>query len=288
MRVLILGGDGMLGHQLYLQLRQSHEVSATVRQTVEAYDQYGIFERPALIGGIDVRSQDRLAEVIAAVRPDAVVNCVGIVKQRPTAKDSMISIEVNALLPHRLAILCKMTGARLVHISTDCVFSGSKGMYTESDVSDAEDLYGRSKYLGEVAEGHCITLRTSIIGPELSRKTSLLEWFLAQSGNVRGFSKAIFSGFTTIELSRIIDQILVRHPDATGLYQVSSEPIDKHNLLLLMAKYLSPAMTVVEDDTLKIDRSLDSSRFRRAFDYRPPSWEAMIEELANRHNVDHS
>jgi dTDP-4-dehydrorhamnose reductase len=280
MRVLILGGDGMLGHQLYSFLRPRHDVAVTVRQPFSAYRDYGIFDESSVFDGIDVRSLDRVSEVIASFKPDAVVNCVGIVKQRPSAKEAIISLEVNALLPHRLSILCKMAAARLVHISTDCVFSGNKGMYAETDFSDAEDLYGRSKFLGEVAEPHCLTLRTSIIGPELSRKGSLLEWVLAQQGSVRGFSKAIFSGLTTLELSRVIEMLLCNHPKASGLYQVSSEPINKYDLLQLIQKHLHPTISVVPDDALKIDRSLDSSRFRSEFNYNPPSWDSMLREIA--------
>ncbi len=225
---------------------------------------------------------DSLAEVLAATRPEAVVNCVGIVKQRPSANDAIASLEINALLPHRLARLCRIAGARLIHISTDCVFSGRKGGYLETDPSDAEDIYGRTKYLGEVAENHCLTLRTSIVGRELARKTGLLEWFLAQKGTVSGFSNAIFSGLTTNELSRVIEGMLVDHQNASGIFQVSSAPIDKYSLLLLFQKYLSPDTQVVPDARIVIDRSLDSTRFRNEFGYQPPTWEAMVKELADQ------
>ena len=270
----------MLGHQLFKHLAPRHTVAVTVRQPLESYAGFGLFNAGNTFDGIDVRALDRVTEVMASFRPDAVVNCVGIVKQRPSAKDAIISLEVNALLPHRLAVLCRLAGARLVHLSTDCVFSGRKGNYAESDVSDCEDLYGRSKYLGEVADEGCITLRTSIIGRELSRKSSLLEWALAQKGKVKGFSKAIFSGFTTNELSRVIEKLLLEHPEAQGMYQVSAEPIDKYELMQLIRTHLHPAIEVVPDEALKIDRSLDSTRFRATFGYKPPSWPDMIRELA--------
>jgi dTDP-4-dehydrorhamnose reductase len=282
MRILVLGGDGMLGHQILKQLSPRHDVAVTLRQDKSTYDAVGLFTDANSVFGIDVRNIDRVSEVMAQFQPDAVVNCIGIIKQRPSAKQSILSLEVNALLPHRLAVLCRLAGARLVHMSTDCVFSGAKGNYLETDVSDAEDLYGRSKYLGEVDEPGCITLRTSIIGHELSRKSSLLEWTLAQQGTVKGYQKAIFSGFTTIEMARIIERVLTTHTNAHGMYQVSADPIDKHALLLLIKQYLHPSIDVVADTAVQIDRSLDSSRFRADFDYTPPSWSSMIAELATR------
>lgn len=279
MRILILGGDGMLGHQLLKSLAPRHEIRVTLRQDLEAYASYQLFDHDNSYTGIDVRSFERLAEVLADFRPDAVINAVGIVKQRPTAKESIPSLEINSLLPHRLAVLCKVAGARLIHLSTDCVFSGKKGNYQENDPSDAEDLYGKTKYLGETQDSHCLTLRTSIIGRELSRHKSLFEWFLAQSGTIKGFTKAIYNGFTTLEMSRIIENMLVNHPEASGVYQVSSEPINKYELLLLMREKLGIKIEILPDDTFCCDRSLDSTRFREEFAYTPPTWNAMIEEL---------
>lgn len=279
MRILILGGDGMLGHQLLCWLQPRHEVRCTVRQDLFAYAQYGLFTPANTFAGVDVRSVERLMEVFADFRPEAVVNCVGIVKQRPSAKESIPSLEINALLPHRLAVLCQTAAARLVHLSTDCVFSGKEGNYLETDPSDAEDLYGKSKFLGEVHDSHCLTLRTSIIGRELSRRKSLLEWFLAQQGTIRGFRRAIYSGFTTLEMSRIIETMLTRYPLASGVYHVSSDPINKFDLLRLFRDKLGHQIEILPDETFVCDRSLDSSRFREEFSYRPPAWETMVAEL---------
>lgn len=279
MRILILGGDGMLGHQLLAYLKPRHDVKVTLRQDLATYCQYGLFDSVNSFAGIDIRSLERLVEVVADFRPEAVINAVGIVKQRSDAKESIPSLEINALLPHRLAVLCKGVGARLIHLSTDCVFSGKKGKYLESDPSDAEDLYGKTKYLGEVHEANSLTLRTSIIGRELSRHTSLLDWFLSRSGSVKGFTNAIYTGFTTMEMSRIIEKMLMEYPDASGVYQVSSDQINKYELLLLIREKLGLDIEVIPDDVFCCDRSLDSSRFRSDFNYTPPSWPAMIEEL---------
>jgi len=279
-RILILGGDGMLGHQLLKHLQPRHEVKVTLRQDLSVYSALGLFRTENAYDGIDIRSFDRLVEVMADFRPEAVINAVGIVKQRADAKESIPSLEINALLPHRLAVLCKGVGARLIHLSTDCVFSGEKGNYLENDPSDAKDLYGKTKFLGEVHEANCLTLRTSIIGRELSRHTSLLDWFLAQTGTVKGFIKAIYTGFTTLEMSRIIERMLIEFPEAHGVYQVSSEPINKYELLLLFRAKLGHQVEIVPDSVFCCDRSLDSARFRNEFGYTPPTWLDMIEELA--------
>jgi dTDP-4-dehydrorhamnose reductase len=281
-RILILGGDGMLGHELLTQLGRRHEVRVTLRQPLNAYARFDLFTADNSYDIVDVRAFGRLIEVMASFKPEAVVNAVGIVKQRPDAKEIIPSLEINALFPHRLALLCEATGARLVHLSTDCVFSGVKGDYQEDDVSDARDIYGRTKYLGEVHASNALTLRTSIIGRELSRHTSLLDWFLSQTGVVRGFSRAIYTGFTTTEMSRIIDFLLTRFPTACGVYHVSSAPISKYELLLLVQKALGHQVEIVPDPSFVCDRSLDSSRFRAAFGYTPPAWAAMIDELRDQ------
>jgi dTDP-4-dehydrorhamnose reductase len=279
-RILILGGDGMLGHKLLAHLAPRHDCRVTLRRPLHEYESFGLFRPQNAYGGIALGTIDPLLPVLADFKPEAVINAVGIVKQRPTAEEAIPSLEINALLPHRLALACGEIGARLVHMSTDCVFSGRKGNYTENDPADAEDLYGRTKYLGEVHAANAITLRTSIIGRELARKTGLLEWFLTQTGSIRGYRNAIFSGFTTIEMTRIIEMLLMRFPGASGVYHVSSEPISKFDLLELLRKRLHRQVEIVPYDEFRCDRSLDSTRFRSEFGYRPPDWTVMVEELA--------
>jgi dTDP-4-dehydrorhamnose reductase len=279
MRILILGGDGMLGHQLFKHLSKEHEVKVTLRQNLSAYEKINLFFPENTFAGIDVRLTDQLLEVFGEFQPQAIVNAVGIIKQRLTSRESIPSLEINSLFPHRLAILCKAIGARMIHLSTDCVFSGTKGNYREEDTSDAVDLYGKSKYLGELNEQHCITFRTSMIGRELLHKKSLLEWFLSQRGSIKGFKKAMFSGFTTQELSRVIEMILKQNPTASGIYHVSSDPISKYDLLSLINKRLQLPIKIIPDESFVCDRSLDSSRFRQEFNYNPPPWVKMVEEL---------
>jgi dTDP-4-dehydrorhamnose reductase len=280
MRILVLGGDGMLGHQLLRQLGTRHEIYVTLRRDLKSYDSFGLFDGKRTYFGADACSPKRLQEIIAACRPETVINAIGVVKQRAEAKDAIQSLEINALLPHRLAVMCEAAGARLVHFSTDCVFSGHRGSYRETDVSDAEDLYGRTKYLGDTSGKHCLTLRTSFIGRELTRKTGLLEWFLAQRGTVRGFTKAVFSGFTTLEMTRIIERVLTARTPLSGVYHVASEPISKFDLLTMIRDALGLPTEIEPYDEFQCDRSLDSSRFREALRYQPPEWKAMVEELA--------
>jgi dTDP-4-dehydrorhamnose reductase len=281
MKILILGGDGMLGHQLLMLLRDRHEVKVTLRRELAAYSTCNLFSAENAMAGIDVRMSDRLLGALSEFRADAVVNAVGIVKQRPDGLDVIPNLEINALLPHRLAIACRAAGARLIHISTDCVFSGNRGHYREDDVPDPVDIYGHAKLLGEVTQPGVITLRTSIIGRSLYRNASLIDWFLRQRGRISGYRKAIFSGFTTKEMSRVIAMLLERHPAASGLYHLSSSAISKHDLLLRLRDRLGRAIDIVPDDSVRIDRSLDSTRFRAEFAYTPPSWDRMLEELAD-------
>lgn len=282
MRILILGAAGMLGHKLYQQYADRFETWATVRSSYAAYAHYGIFHPDRIIGGVDAFNFDTVTRAVADVQPDVVINCIGIIKQLPTAKDPIISLTINSLFPHRVAALCNAAGARFLHISTDCVFNGRKGMYTEADPSDAEDLYGRTKYLGEVDAPGSLTLRTSIIGRELNSEAGLVGWFLSnRNGQVRGFRRAIYSGFTTQALAQIIADLIENHAELSGLYQVSSEPINKYDLLLLLRSAYNINVEIEPDDDFVMDRSMDSSRFRQQTDYQPPSWETMIQSMAS-------
>ena len=270
----------MLGHQLFKNLGLRHEVRATLHRTLDQYSAMQMFRPGNTYDKVDVRNFESIRNAIVDFRPAAVVNATGIIKQHSASTESIPSIEINSLFPHKLRVLCEETGARLIHMSTDCVFSGRNGNYTENDTPDAKDVYGRSKLLGEVIDAPAITLRTSIIGRELSRKTGLLEWFLAQKAPIKGFRRAIFSGFTTLEMSRIIERILLHPTPLFGLYHVSSSPISKHNLLQLIRDKLGLRTEIIPDDVFQCDRTLNSIRFKQHFNYSSPSWETMIEELA--------
>jgi dTDP-4-dehydrorhamnose reductase len=281
MKLLVLGAGGMLGHKLLQLLPAEYDVTGTVRKSAAFYERYRLFKSECLIGGVDVNDFDTVKKVFSRVQPHFVINCVGVIKQLEAANDPLIAISINSLLPHRLAGLCRATSARLIHISTDCVFSGNKGMYNESDVSDATDLYGRTKFLGEVSGTNCLTLRTSIIGRELESQNGLIEWFLRpDQKEIRGFRRAIYTGLTIIELARVLELVMGASEELTGVYHVSSDPINKYDLLLLARDAFGVSVNIVPADTLAIDRSLDSTQFRKKMNYSPPSWQSMIQELA--------
>lgn len=281
---MILGGDGMFGHQLLRTLSPAHDVRVTLRGPLERYEEFELFTPANSIAGLDARDSDHLGDAIASFAPDAVVNCIGIVKQSALGQEALPSIQINSLEPHVAADACRANGARFIHLSTDCVFAGTRGNYKETDFPDCDDLYGRSKLLGEVVGARLLTLRTSMIGFELSRKTGLLEWILSRNGKqAKGFTRAIFSGFSTPELARIVERLLTSYPDAEGLYHVSAAAITKFDLLHLINDKMQLGIDIEPDETFRIDRSLDSTLFRARFDYSPPSWAAMVEELAEQY-----
>lgn len=281
MRVLILGGSGMLGHRLLMTLRTEHEVWVTVRGDGSEMPDIPEFPRQYVRPMVDALYLDQVTRALASIQPDLVINCIGLIKQQGhIARDPLFSITLNAMFPHRLSLLCRVAKIRLIHISTDCVFSGKKGGYLETDQSDADNLYGRTKFLGEVTYPHCVTLRTSIIGRELKRRLGLIEWFLAQTGTIKGYTRAIFSGFTTNELARIILEKVIPNPSLSGLYHVSSNPISKYELLCIARDAFKKDIEIVPDEEVVCDRSLDSTRFRQITGYQPPSWREMLAELA--------
>lgn len=281
MRLLVLGGTGMLGHKLWREASLSHDAYATVRAAQPESAASAVLDPERVIGGVTADDLDSVTRAIEASGAEAVVNCIGIVKQSAAAADPIPSISVNSLFPHQVAALCRERGVRFVHVSTDCVFSGARGGYTEEDVADAGDLYGRSKLLGEAVGPGSLTLRTSIIGRELESSFGLVEWFLGEAGgSVRGFEKAIFSGFTTAALSQALLEVLTVHPQLEGLWHLSAEPIDKNLLLTMLRDAYGIEIEIEPDATVEIDRSLDSSRFRAATNWQPPSWQEMIDEMA--------
>ncbi len=281
MKVLIFGGAGMLGHKLVQVLGEHFDVSYTLRSGIKTKIRFEILPQAKCIENIDVSSSSSINAVIEAQRPEVVINAVGVIKQKPSASDVIATLETNSIFPQRLAALSAELGFRLITISTDCVFSGSRGMYREQDVPDALDLYGQSKHWGEVSGKNCLTLRTSIIGRELSSGHSLIEWFLGnEDQTVKGFRKAIYSGFPTIVFADIIKRLITEFPELHGLYHVSSEPINKFDLLELVRDAYERNIAIESDESFVIDRSLDSSLFRSATGFAPITWPEMVKLMA--------
>lgn len=277
MKILVIGASGMIGSTVLrvLSEKKDWEVFGSVRDAgVKRFFSAPIGER--LIAGVDVEHPDSLVKVLDQIRPDVVVNCAGLTKHKPEAEDPLVSIPINTLMPHRLAGLCKLAGARLIHVSTDCVFSGEKGGYVEDDFADARDVYGKSKALGEVGYPHAITLRTSTIGHELQSKYGLLDWFLSQKGRCKGYNRAVFSGLPTVVFAQVVRDVVIPHTELSGLYHVAAKPIVKLDLLKLIADVYGKSIDIVPDDKLVIDRSLDAKRFQTATGYVAPEWPELI------------
>ncbi len=277
MKILVVGASGMIGSTVLRVMSENKdwEVFGTIRsESVKHFFPAAIAER--LVNGVDVEYPDALMKVLDAIRPNVVINCAGLTKQKQEADDPLIFLPINALMPHRLAGLCKLIGARLVHVSTDCVFSGESGGYTETDFSDARDAYGKSKVMGEVYYPHTITLRTSTIGHELQSKYGLLDWFLSQRGSCKGYTRAVFSGLPTVIFAQVIRDVVIPNVELSGLYHVAAKPINKFELLKMISREYGKSIEIVADDILVIDRSLNATRFSEATGYVAPEWEDMI------------
>jgi len=280
-KVLIIGGNGMLGHKLLSVLRPEFDVFVTVRDFFKKYEEFDLFSRARTFDNLELMRAEPLCSVVRELDPAVVINAAGIIKNVPASSNAVETITINSILPHRLAMLSNDLGFRLISIGTDCVFNGAKGHYREDETPDARDMYGKSKALGEVTDINCLTLRTSIIGRELGTRRGLLEWFLGnRNGSVDGYANAIFSGFPTVVFSRIIKDILLNHADLVGLYHVSSDPISKLELLELINVRFATNVNIKNCEDHQINRSLNSDRFRQKTGFQPLPWPEMIEILA--------
>jgi len=285
MRVLVFGANGMLGHKVLQTFNHRFDTWGSIRASIEPWEHLPFFQKDKIVEDVEATSRESIINALDQVKPEVVVNCIGIVKKLEESESPVSAITVNALFPHWLAELCQERGIRLIHISTDCVFSGKVGDYSENALPDPYDLYGRTKLLGEVTEKDCLTLRTSIIGRELKRTVGLLEWFLSQNGKtIQGYKYAIFSGFTTSELASILADIVAKHPGLHGLYHLSAEAISKYDLLYMIKEALNLEITINEYTGFFVNRSLNSERIRKILDYKPPSWLEMIKGLATEVN----
>jgi dTDP-4-dehydrorhamnose reductase len=280
-KVLVFGGTGMLGYSLFNQylVRNDLDVYATVRETTLPERWFMPAHKERLLMGVNADSFETIARAVEAIRPDFVINCIALVKQSQIFKNMLLAININAQFPHRLALICQKLGARLIQISSDVVFDGKKGMYVEHDKVNISDVYGMTKFLGEISDLNCVTIRTSIIGHKLVEKTGLVEWFLSQNEKVQGYTKAIYSGFPTVELARIISDYIFPNEGLSGIFHVSSDPISKYDLLKLVADRYGKQIEIEPYDEFVLDRSLDSSAFRSLTGYRPPSWPELVNEM---------
>lgn len=284
MRIVVIGVDGMIGHGLwrYFNENSEHEVMGSMRSR-RSITAFTVAEQNRVFISGELEGDNSLHVLMENLEPDFLINCAGVTKHIAAGNDPLQAIASNSLLPHRIARVAALYGARMLHISTDCVYSGKRGNYSENEAADADDTYGRSKALGEIAHNPSVlTIRTSTIGYEINSSRGLLEWFLAQSNSCRGFTNAFFSGLTTHELGRVINDYIVNRPEIFGLYHVAGPRISKYELLLRMADRFNKKIDIFADDELAIDRSLDGSLFSTLVGYRSPSWDSMLVELAGR------
>ncbi len=274
----------MLGHKLVQQWRGRFDVWTTLRENYSTVERFGIFEPEKTIASVTAENFDSIIQAFAVAKPDVVVNCIGVIKQLKASKDPTVTLAINSIFPHRVATLCRASGARFITLSTDCVFSGAHGNYLETDTPDAVDLYGQSKHWGEVEGENCLTIRTSIIGRELGTAHSLVDWFLSNRGlnkTLKGFTGAIYTGFPTIVLADILADIIETKANAHGLRHLSSDPISKFDLLQIINREFKAGLEIEPDSDFKCDRSLNSERYRREFNFKPPSWAEMIRLMAD-------
>ena len=277
MRVIVLGATGMLGHKLLQRLRADHEAAGTIREAAPDAALSRALPGVKLYPGVDAGNRASIERALDDWQAQVVLNCIGIIKQSKAASDPLPSIAINSLLPHQLAQMAAARGARLIHFSTDCVFSGRRGNYVEDDEPDPVDLYGRSKLLGEVTAPNALTLRTSIVGRELRGHLGLIDWFLSQrGGRINGYARALYSGLTTLAAADLVASLIRAHPDLQGVWQVSGEPISKFDLLQIVKRVYGLDIEIAPDQNFVCDRRLDSTRFRKHTGWRPPAWEDMV------------
>ncbi len=283
MKILVLGSTGLIGSSILRIL--SENLSLNVFGTVRLESSLQGFKNIPLnkiLTGIDLEGDSvdsKILDIFTSIRPDVVINCVGATKHKEDGNQPIKAIKLNALLPHRLVQICSLLGIRLIHISTDCVFSGKKGLYSENDQSDADDLYGKSKALGEVLYGDALTIRTSSIGHELNTSYGLLNWFLSQKDKCKGFKNAIFSGIPTVILAQVIQDYILKDKTLKGLYHVAASPINKYDLLKLIAKVYGKKIEIELNEDVVIDRSLDATKFNQATGFKCPEWPQLIEVM---------
>lgn len=279
-RILILGASGMLGSTLYrFFINDPHYKTFGTIRNHSSSKYFKTNLQNSLISNISLEEDKDIKTAFNIANPDIVINCVGIIKQQPNANDIHANIIINAALPHKLSKYCDIHGARLIHFSTDCVFTGKNGYYKEEDEADSRDLYGVTKLLGEVSYKNTLTLRTSIIGHELNSSKSLIDWFLSQNDAIKGYKNAIFSGLPTIEIASVLKEYVIPNPKLFGLYHLSVNPINKYDLLSMVSQRYSKEIDIIPDESIKIDRSLNSDRFQIESGFKPKTWQNLIDSM---------
>ena len=282
MKIVILGSNGLLGNTItkYFFEKADHQTIAVLRN----YSKIKLFNEKyhqnflVIENILDYIETKKKLEII---RPDILINCIGITNKEKINKPYQIEkfININSLFPHRIQRICCELGTRLIHLSTDCIFSGSKGFYSENDNPDPTDIYGRSKLLGELDYENTLTIRKSVIGHELVSRKGLLEWFLHQNISVEGYKDVIFSGLTVLELAKLIDKYILPRSDLKGILNISGESISKFDLLKIISDVYHKSIEIIPNESIKINRTLNSSKFYKLTGYKPNSWPVLIKSM---------
>ena len=281
MRILILGGSGLIGNRLVRTLDEVADVFATTRKDDSDGFPKKLLKRNKWITKFEASDFKLVEKKIRESKPDVLINCVGDTKRGLFPKDLSSQMQINSLLPHFLNSLAIDLGVRLVHLSTDCVFSGGKGNYSETFVPDAIDVYGRFKADGEFCNPFNLTLRTSFVGREINSFTNLFEWARRnQNRKIQGFKNVVYSGFTTLAFSTIVKEIIFEKQNLTGLWNVASKPISKLDLLVMLNDSLKYNLDIESNDEVVLNRSLNSEEFKKSTQICIPSWAKMIEDYA--------
>lgn len=291
MKVLIIGGAGMLGHQCFIKLSKhfgSENVGCTIRKLKKHYSRFGLFSAANVFESVDVADFHKLEEILKKFRPEVIVNCVGLTLRKPALGDFENALEINSMLPHRLALWGNANNCRVIHFSTDCVFDGSLGGYSEADSPSAKEVYGKTKFLGEIHYKNSITLRLSIVGRELEGKTELIEWFLSQKGKqISGFSEVLYSGLTTNRVADEVIRLIEDFPEISGLYQVSSEPISKYDLLKLVNEIYHVDVTINKNPNYKSNKILRCDTYAQLTGFTQPQWPDLIQQMKNEESLNY-
>ncbi|MDD5492760.1 MAG: SDR family oxidoreductase [bacterium] len=282
MRIIVLAGGGMLGHKMWQGLSAYFkDTYVTLRKTRSHYDQTGLFQSNQVIDNLDLADFKKLNHILDEVNPDVIVNCAGVTIRSKEGEKVIASVNINSLLPHHLLAWCKKKGARVIHFSTVCVFNGVKGGYTEENLPDAQDLYGRTKTLGELYDEQALTLRSSFIGREIEGKAELLEWFLAQRGRqIKGYRQAIFTGVTTKVMVDLTRDLIRKFPKLSGLFHIASEKLSKYELLLLMKEAFKVNIDIAPEDNYVCKRDLIDTKFKTTTGLICPNWQEMMADIA--------
>lgn len=283
MRILILGGNGMIGHKIFQVISNKHlDTWVLFKKSFNDISFNEIFNKTNIIDNFDLSNFHKLSTLLNNLKPEVIINAVGITIRRGIDNIPSKSIQINSALPHFINEWVILNNKRLIHFSTDCVFSGDQGSYTENSIPDARDIYGKSKALGEVSSKNTLTLRGSMIGREIENKTELLEWVLSQRNKqLKAFSNVIYSGITTIRMAKLVLKIIEEFPQMHGIYNVSSECISKYDLIKLFVKEFNISIDIISDDSYISKKDLDSTKFYNELGIDKPNWNDLIIELIN-------